>query len=103
MLRPADFFDARPSIEKLKALLPEGAVVAVHIEGEDGGSWQLEQTGRVHRVKIGPKDCEIRCTAGDFMAIVGGTLTTREAFLSGRLRIEGDIGLALRLQDLVAA
>lgn len=90
----------------LRGLLPEGAVVAFHIEGPGGGAWQIDETpdaARLGPVDEAPKDCVIRCSANDFMAIVSGHLGAKEAFLSGRLQIVGDVGLALRLHGLVAA
>jgi hypothetical protein len=106
---PRGFFEGlgnRSEDGSLRGLLPEGARVAFHIEGPGGGNWQLDETpeaARLGPVDDAPKDCVIRCSASDFMAILCGHLGAKEAFLSGRLRIMGDVGLALRLQDLVAA
>ncbi len=35
--------------------------------------------------------------------MVDGELNGTEAFMSGRLRIDGDMGLALRLQEVLSA
>ena len=85
----------------LESVLPEGAVVAIHVDGPGGGAWQIDQT-RLGPVDDAPKDCTIHCTANDFMAILSGQLGAKEAFLAGRLRIVGDVGLAVKLRDLVA-
>lgn len=85
----------------LDSVLPEGAVVAIHVDGPGGGAWQIDQTMRLGPVDDAPKDCTIHCTANDFMAILSGRLGAKEAFLAGRLRIQGDVGLALKLRDLV--
>ena len=100
---PTRFFDTlgRRSGE-LEGVLPDGAVVAIHVEGPGGGAWQIDQTMRLGPVDDAPKDCTIRCTANDFMAILSGHLGAKEAFLAGRLQIVGDVGLALRLRNLVA-
>lgn len=86
-------------------VLPEGVVVIFHIQGAGGGSWQVDT--KDGEVRIGPqsdglRDCEVWCSADDFMGILRGTLNARRAFLTGRLRVRGDVGLALRLQGRLA-
>lgn len=104
MTDPRSFFDAFASdaMDALFGVLPDDVVVSFEIEGPGGGAWQLSNTS-IGPVDPRPKDCEIRCKATDFMAIVSGQLEPREAFMSGRIQVQGDIGLALRLQGLLAA
>lgn len=89
-----------------RAPLPEDVVVAFHVEGEGGGSWQVERTqgpAQVGPARSGPFDCVVRCSAADFMDIVQGRIGSKEAFLSGRLHVTGDIGLALALRGFLRA
>ena len=70
--------------------------------------WERPVQGSATEASIGavgdrPKDCELWCDVADFMSIIDGTLDAREAFMSGRLRIVGDVGLALRLQDVISS
>ena len=85
--------------------LPEEVAVAFHIEGPEGGAWQVaraeEPTITVEPIGAGPVDCEVRLAAEDFMAIVEGRITPKEAFLSGKVVVVGDIGLVLRLGELI--
>jgi putative sterol carrier protein len=84
--------------------LPEDTVVAFHIEGSGGGSWQVvrDMSGsRVLPLDGSTKDCEMWCSVETFMRIIAGTLGSNRAFLSGDLRIAGDVGLALRLEGLL--
>ncbi len=89
--------------------LPDDVVVVFHIEGPGGGCWQVEaRDGRtelstVEQERPGPKDCEVRCAEEDFMRMVEGDLSPKRAYLSGRLKVQGDIGLALRLQGILRA
>jgi putative sterol carrier protein len=100
---PASYFAglrAEGVPRRMLEALPPDVVIAFHIGGDAGGSWQLSRVvGEVGvgQVRAGPKDCEIHCSAPDFMALIGGGLNAREAFMQGRIRVEGDIGLVIRL------
>jgi len=103
---PREFFEAfvPGSLKKDAGSLPEDVVVAFHIDGPEGGSWQVERDelgSRVAPAQEGPKDCEIRCSTDIFMRIVQGSLGSNRAFLSGRLEISGDVGLALALEQFL--
>jgi putative sterol carrier protein len=43
----------------------------------------------------------VNCTDGDFLNIVNGKLNPQMAFMSGKLRIQGDMGLAMKLQQIL--
>lgn len=104
---PTRFFEETVSgqlLHRIAGALPTEVTVAFHVAGLGGGDWQVSRTPqgpRVGPVEAGPKDCTIRCTAPVFMGIVHGELDARDAFLDGRLRLSGDIGLALRLQGVL--
>ena len=103
---PQEFFD-RYLPRTMKAGvggLPEDVVVAFHIDGPEGGGWQVARNhkgSRVGPIVDGPKDCEMWCSAETFMRIVHGSLGSNRAFLSGRLKIAGDIGLAMALETFL--
>jgi putative sterol carrier protein len=105
---PSSFFEKRlPDFLRCdgQPALPEEVAVAFHIDGDGGGAWQVTRQEdpmiRIEPVGSGPVDCEVRMTSQDFMAIVEGRLSPQEAFLSGRVRVEGDVGLVLRLGELI--
>ena len=103
---PQDFFETfvPQSLMAVDEMLSVDVVVAFHIEGPGGGSWQLErhdEGARVCPAADGPKDCELWCSADTFMRMVKGSLGSSRAFLSGRLKIAGDVGLAMALEDFL--
>jgi putative sterol carrier protein len=69
---------------------------------EGAGSWRLEGDGE--RVVVSesdaPADCVIRTDEATFLGIVGGRQSAMAAYMTGKIRVEGDLGLALRLRDL---
>ena len=106
MTTPREFFETfvPSSLSAVEKSLPGQVVVAFHISGPDGGSWQVKRDDMgagVSAAADGPKDCELWCTAETFMRIVRGSLGSSRAFLSGRLRISGDVGLAMALEGFL--
>jgi len=104
---PRIFFEdflPRTMLDGLGISLPPGTVVAFHVEGPGGGDWQLVRTTKATTVSVAdqtPKDCEMWCSTEVFMQIVSGGLRANRAFLSGELRIAGDVGLALKLETIL--
>ncbi|MCB9778204.1 MAG: SCP2 sterol-binding domain-containing protein [Alphaproteobacteria bacterium] len=100
------FFEdvARDLVVGVVRVLPEDVRVGFELSGPGGGSWQVVRDrdgGRVEPLDAGPHDCMVRCSSADFMAVVHGRLHPRDAFLAGRLRLAGDVGLALRLHGVL--
>ena len=46
-------------------------------------------------------DCTVGLTLSDLEAMLAGDLAPTTAFMSGKLRVEGDMGVAMKLQSLM--
>ena len=79
--------------------------VRVRLDVSSVGCWEVSGHGcaRVPAGPTHPVDCVVRCDLADLVDIASGRLDPRRAFLDGRLQMEGDIGLALRLQAALRA
>jgi predicted lipid carrier protein YhbT len=81
--------------------LPDDVSVTFHLVGEGGGTWTVSRR-RGHNdvvpIDANHPDCRVSCSVDDFRAVLSGALDARAAFLDGRLGVQGDVGLALRLQ-----
>jgi putative sterol carrier protein len=106
-----EFFAAVPEAEVLHAL-PDGVSVTFDLRGDGGGTWtvsrddghtEVRRASDPRRAGAGPEyaDCHLSCTVADFRALIRGELDPRRGFLEGRLAVEGDVGLVLRLQRTV--
>lgn len=87
---------------EIASALPDGALVAFEI---DGTAWTIHNDrGSIDVVadRLDPVDCLLACSTEDFHALVEGRLNARRAFLDGRVRIEGDVGLVQRLDEAFA-
>jgi putative sterol carrier protein len=81
----------------------EGLNGSYRFDVENAGSWRVDvEDGRVDVTESRePADCVIATDEQTFLAVVGNEQNPMGAFMSGKLRVEGDMGLALRLRDLV--
>lgn len=70
----------------------------------DGGHWSLDLTqpgGEVKEGAIDDPDLTVTMKADDFEKLVDGSLNAQMAFMSGKLKIKGDMPLALKLQQIL--
>jgi len=80
------------------------SVYEFNITGDNGGVWTVDLTrnpGTVQAGSFGNAKCTVTCAAGDFMNIVSGKMNPQMAFMSGKLKIKGDMGLAMKLQKVI--
>jgi hypothetical protein len=80
------------------------AVYQFNISGPGGGSWSVDCTAPGGAIAPGTS-AEARCTVAmtdaDFINVVNGKLNPQMAFMSGKLKIQGDMGLAMKLQQIL--
>ncbi len=105
MATPADFFAKKN--EQLKEngdkLASINSTYQFSLSGEGGGDWVIELTEACQEVREGSEDaaCTIAMSAEDFMGLIKGTLNPQMAFMTGKLQVKGDMGLALKLQNVL--
>jgi len=78
-----------------------GAVYKFVLDGEGGGTWIVDlKDAPGARVGDGAADCSISLSAKDFVDLVEGRANGQQLYFQGKLRIDGNLGLALKLQNL---
>jgi predicted lipid carrier protein YhbT len=78
-----------------------GAVYKFALEGDGGATYLVDLKSDLKVTEgDGPAACTIRMTASDFVDLFEGRANGQALFFGGRLRVEGDMGLALKLQTL---
>jgi predicted lipid carrier protein YhbT len=78
-----------------------GAVYKFCLEGEGGGTYLVDLKSELKVTEgDGPAACTIRMSAGDFVDLFEGRANGQALFFGQRLKVEGDMGLALKLQTL---
>ena len=73
------------------------------LTGDGGGKWVVDLTEGSGKITEGDTDaaCTITMTAPDFVDMMNGKLNAQMAFMSGKLKVAGDMGLAMKLQSLL--
>ncbi|HSR57098.1 MAG TPA: SCP2 sterol-binding domain-containing protein [Candidatus Binataceae bacterium] len=96
-------FEQMPSRFNKEAAKGLNAVYQFDLSGDGGGKWQVAIKDEKIDVKEGQHpspSITISMTAQDYLDMLSGKLNGQVAFMSGKLRIAGDMGLALRMQSL---
>ena len=74
------------------------------LTGDNGGTWAVDLTKKADFVVAGtiadPK-VTITMTSKDFVDLVEGRLNGQMAFMQGKLKLQGDMSLALKLQQIL--
>lgn len=74
------------------------------LTGDGGGSWVVDLTKASDHVMAGKIDeprVTVTMSAKDFVDLVAGKLNGQMAFMQGKLKIKGDMSLALKLQQIL--
>ncbi|MEI7703903.1 MAG: SCP2 sterol-binding domain-containing protein [Deltaproteobacteria bacterium] len=80
------------------------AIYQFNLSGPNGGQWSVDCTqpgGAVTAGSSADAKCTVTATDADFLAIVNGKLNPQMAFMTGKLKIQGDMGLAMKLQQIL--
>ncbi len=65
----------------------------------DEGALRIDQDGA--SAGDGEADCTMTADAETFQGILAGDINPTAAFMSGRLKVEGDMGLAMKLGNIL--
>ena len=97
---PREFFESLESrIDSTKAA---GLTASYVFEIDGAGTWLVDvDDGKVSVSENGgDADTTISTSADTFMKIANGEQNPTSAYMSGKLKVKGDIGQAMKLQKL---
>jgi putative sterol carrier protein len=78
-----------------------GAVYKFVLDGDGGGTFLVNlKDSPGMKPGDGPADCTISLSAQDFVDLIEGRANGQQLYFQGKLRIDGNLGLALKLQNL---
>ncbi len=78
-----------------------GAVYKFVLDGDGGGTFIMNLKDNPGVTEgDGTAQCTIKMAAKDYVDMVEGRANGQQLFFTGKLKIEGDMGLAMKLQKL---
>ena len=98
-----EFFSELPT--KFRPEKAEGvdATFLMNIDGDGGGEWTIKVLNQKIDITLGAPDnpnLTVATSAETWLDIVNKKLDPQTAFFSGKLKISGDMGLAMRMPSL---
>jgi putative sterol carrier protein len=96
-------FAQMPNVFNKEAAKGLDAVYQFDLSGDGGGKWFVTIKNDTCDVKEGSHpspNITISMTAQDYLDMTSGKANGQMLFMSGRLKIAGDLGLALRMQTI---
>ena len=95
-----EFFETLPG--RVSPQNAQALDASYRFDVEGAGSWRVEPGNESLAVteSQAPADCVIRADEETFLRIVRGEQSPMSAYMTGKVKVEGDLGLALRLRDV---
>jgi len=99
-MEPREFFDTLES--RVDASKTAGMNNSFLFEIDGAGTWKVDVADGSVSVTEGAGDADvtIRTSEETFSAIASGEQNPTTAYMTGKLKVEGDMGAALKLQKL---
>ena len=96
-------FDNMPSKFRADKAAGISATIQYEITGDQGGTWHAVIKDGACTVAAGAaanSNLTLTMSAQDWLDMTGGKLNPQMAFMSGKLKLKGDMGLAMKVGGL---
>lgn len=98
-----EIFDRMPQVFKADKAGSFDATVQFDLSGDEGGAWYVVIADGSAAVEKGSADdpsAVIRMDASDFRDMMTGKLDPMNAFMTGKVKVEGDLNTVMKFQTL---
>lgn len=102
-MTPAEIFDSLPAHLDPNVAKGLSATIQFNLTGEGGGKWYVTVKDGAATVAAGTApvaNMTMLMSAEDYVDLMTGDLNGQVAFMSGKLKISGDMGLAMKMSTL---
>jgi putative sterol carrier protein len=87
--------------EKIRARVESGGFDR-SVKFDTGGDGVILIDGSTISTTDGPADCTIKLSLDNLESLLAGDLNPTMAFMSGKIKVEGDMSVAMALSQLIA-
>ena len=102
-MTPKDIFAEMPNQLDANAAKGMNSTIQFNLSGDNGGQWYVaikDGKADVTQGTAPSANMTLSMTAQDYVDMITGKLNGQMAFMSGKLKISGDMGLAMKMQTL---
>jgi putative sterol carrier protein len=102
-MNAADVFKGMPARFSAEKAGDMNASVVFQLSGDGGGSWTVNVANGTCQVEEGASDspnATIMMDAGDYVDMTSGKLNPMAAFMSGKVKVDGDLNTVMKFQSL---
>ena len=81
------------------------ATILFDLSGDNGGLFWIKVADGVAATgagEVSDPSMTVKATADDWFAVATGQMNAMQAFMTGKLKILGDMGLAMKMQTMFA-
>ena len=99
------FFASLPGRIDKEGIKDEFCTLQFNISGDPNGNWHLvldKGEASAHPGEAVNPTVTVAMEAQDFFSLLEGKLSGQAAFLTGKLRVQGDMGVAMRLNSILS-
>ena len=103
MTTPADLFTKMPENFNADKAGDMNASVVFDLSGDNGGQWSVAIADGACTVNEGVIDspkATVKMDASDYVDMITGKLNPMMAFMSGKVKVEGDLNTVMKVQQI---
>jgi putative sterol carrier protein len=98
-----EIFDKMPQAFQAEKAAGVKATVQLDLSGDGGGNWKVEiANGQIATEKgeATSPDLTLQMEARDYVALTRGEANPMNLFMSGKIKLQGDMTLAMKFQEM---
>lgn len=102
-MNPQEIFDQMAANLNADAAKGMNSTIQFNLSGDNGGQWYVaikDGKAEVAKGTASAPNMTLSMTSQDYVDMIMGKLNGQMAFMSGKLKISGDMGLAMKMQNL---